>query len=73
MERLEVPKEGYYSPQQLSSRLLQLDLQVMNLATMVKNLYVEVKGDHTHIGQLDAMVADMQAQIHACAAKHENK
>jgi hypothetical protein len=70
-ERLEIPKDGFYSPQQLSSRMFQLDLQVCNLATMVKRLYQEVHGDHKHIEEIDALLRDMQAQIHACRAQHD--
>lgn len=73
MKPLEMPPEGYYSPQQLSSRLFQLDLQVANLAAMVRNLYVDVKGDHKHVQEIDTILADLQVQIRACAAQHEKK
>lgn len=68
---LEFPQQGYYSPQELSTRLFQLDLQVCNLAMMVKRLYTEVHGDHAHIAEIDALLRDMQAQINACRAQHD--
>jgi hypothetical protein len=71
MERMELPAAGYYSPQELSTRLFQLDLQVVNLAAMVKRLYIEVNADHKHIAEIDALMADMQAQIRSCASQHE--
>jgi hypothetical protein len=70
-KNLELPSEGYYSPQQLSTRLFQLDLQVANLAAMVKRLYQEVHGDHKHINDIDVMLLDLQNQIHACRALHD--
>jgi hypothetical protein len=70
-QNLEFPSQGFYSPQELSTRLFQLDLQVSNLAMMVKRLYTEVHGDHAHIAQIDALLADMQAQIRECRGLHD--
>lgn len=73
MKPFDVPADGYYSPQQLSTRLFQLDLQVANLAALVRSLYADVKGDHKHVEEIDAILVDLQSQIRACAAQHEKK
>lgn len=56
--------ENYYSPQAMATRLFQLDIQIENIKHILR----------MHIEQLkavDVAVLDLQHQIRACAARHD--